>query len=80
LKTTAFIENKAPEGLKKEQRLSEKGKRAHMYRKSAAGLVPDDFAHEHSLVISSHWIPQYIHTRRKAARGKLAWAKALNSA
>lgn len=33
--------------------LSERGKRAHLYRATAEGLVPDDFAHEQSLVFET---------------------------
>ena len=33
--------------------LSERGKRAHLYRKTAEGLIPDDFAHEQSLVFDT---------------------------
>ena len=33
--------------------LSERGKRAHLYRKTADGLLPDDFAHEQSLVFET---------------------------
>lgn len=33
--------------------LGEIGKRAHMYRRTGAGLRPDDFGHEHSLVFDT---------------------------
>jgi len=33
--------------------LSERGKRAHLYRKTRSGLLPDDFSHEQSLVFES---------------------------
>lgn len=33
--------------------LEKRGRRAHLYRKTAAGLVPDDFAHEQSLVFDT---------------------------
>ena len=33
--------------------LSERGRRAHLYRKTAEGLVPDGFAHEQSLVFET---------------------------
>ncbi|MEA4894938.1 MAG: MBL fold metallo-hydrolase [Oscillospiraceae bacterium] len=33
--------------------LEERGRRAHLYRKSADGLVPDDFTHEQSLVFET---------------------------
>lgn len=33
--------------------LSARGRQAHMYRKTAEGLVPDDFAHEQSLVFDT---------------------------
>ncbi|MBP8640340.1 MAG: MBL fold metallo-hydrolase [Oscillospiraceae bacterium] len=33
--------------------LAERGKRTHLYRKTAHGLVPDDFAHEQSLVFET---------------------------
>lgn len=34
-------------------KLSERGKRAHLYLKTAEGLLPDDFAHEQSLVFET---------------------------
>jgi len=33
--------------------LADRGKRAHLYRKTTAGLVPDDFVHEQSLVFET---------------------------
>lgn len=33
--------------------LSERGRKAHLYRKTANGLVPDDFAHEQSLLFET---------------------------
>ena len=33
--------------------LAERGKRAHLYRKTVRGLVPDDFSHEQSLVFET---------------------------
>lgn len=33
--------------------LAERGKRAHLYRKSSDGLIPDDFYHEQSLVFDT---------------------------
>ena len=34
-------------------KLSERGKRAHLYRKTRTGLLPDDFSHEQSLVFET---------------------------